>query len=91
MIFALLEEIVALQVRFTPINVWESSFQSPLTWAFIMRSGGGSRNRCKKSRVQNGPEDPLGVIVRVSNHGRVGGANRSKRSDDRCNSGSRST
>ena len=90
MIFALLEEIVALQVRFTPIDVREPSFQRPLTWAFIVRSGGRSRNRCKRSRIQNDPEDPLEVILRISNHGGVGGAS-SKRSDDRCNSGSRST
>ena len=62
-IFALLEEIVALQVRFTPIDVREPSFQRPLTWAFIVQSGGGSRNRCKRSRIQNGPEDLLEVIL----------------------------
>ena len=91
MIFALLEEIVALQVRFTPIDVREPSFQRPLTWAFIVRSGGGSQNRCKRSRIQNNPEDLLEVILRVSNHGEVGGARSSKQSDNRCNSGSRST
>ena len=63
MIFALLEEIVALQVHFTPINVRETSFQRPLTWAFIVRSGGGSQNRCKRSRIKNGPEDLLEVIL----------------------------
>ena len=89
MIFALLEKIVALQVRFTPINVWDPSFQRPLTWAFIVRSGSGSRNKCKRSKIQNGSEDPLEVIFRVSNHGEVGGARSSKRSDNRCNSGSR--
>ena len=30
-IFALLEEIITLQVSFTPINVWKPSFQRPLT------------------------------------------------------------
>ena len=30
-IFALLEEIITLQVSFTPINIWELSFQKPLT------------------------------------------------------------
>ena len=50
-IFALLEEIVALQVRFTPINVREPSFQKLVMWAFIVQSGGRSRNRCKRSRV----------------------------------------
>ena len=82
-IFALLEEIVALQVCFTPINVWEPSFQRPLTWAFIVQSGGGSRNRCKRSRIQNGPEDLLEVILQISNNGGVGGARSSKRSDNR--------
>ena len=91
MIFALLKEIVALQVRFIPINVWEPSFQRPLTWAFIVRSGCGSQNRYKRSGIQNGPKDPLEVILRVSNYGEVGGARSNKRSDDRCNSGNKST
>ena len=30
-IFALLEKIITLQVSFIPINVWEPSFQKPLT------------------------------------------------------------
>ena len=42
-IFALLEEIVTLQVSFTLINVQEPSFQRPFTWAFIVRSGGNVR------------------------------------------------
>ena len=48
MIFALLKKIITLQMSFTPINVLEPSFQSPLTWAFIVQSGGndGGRNRC---------------------------------------------
>ena len=64
-IFALLEEIIAFQVRFTPINVREPSFYRPLTWAFIVQSDGddGGRNRCWRSRIQNDPEDPLKVIL----------------------------
>ena len=63
-IFALLEEIVTLQVSFTLINIWELSFQKPLTWVFIVRSGGnnGGGNRCKRSRISNSPKDPLKVI-----------------------------
>ena len=92
-IFALLEEILTLQVSFTPLNVWESSFQRPLTWAFRVQRGGdnGGRNRCCKSRIQNGPEDPLEVILQVSNHRGVGGARRSKRSNNRYSSRSKST
>ena len=92
-IFILLEEIIALQMRFIPINIREPSFQRPLTWAFIVRSGGdnGGRNRCKKSRIQNGPKDPLEVIFQVSNHKGLGRARNSKWSDNKCNSGSRST
>ena len=92
LIFALLEEIVTLQVSFTPINIRESSFQRPLTWAFIVQNGGndGGRNKYWKSRIQNGPEDPLEVIFPVSKHGGVGGARSNKRSDNRCISGSKS-
>ena len=91
--FNLPTEIVTLQVRFTLVNVWEPSFQRPLTWTFIVRSGGdnGGQNRYKRSRIQNGPEDLLEVILRVSNHGGVGGVRSSKRSNDRYNSGSKST
>ena len=73
MIFALLEEIVTLQVSFNPINIQEPSFQRPLTWVF------------------NGFKDPLKVIIRVSNHKGVGGSKNSKRSNNRCSSGSKST
>ena len=80
-------------MSFTLINVWKLSFQRPLTWAFIVRSGGDDRgqNRCWRSKIQNGPEDPLEIIFQISNHGEVGGARSSKRSDNRCNSGSTST
>ena len=92
-IFALLEEIITLQVIFTLIIVWKPSFQRPLTWAFIVRSGGEnrSRNRCKRSRTQNGLEDPLEVIFWVSNYGRVGGAKSNKWSDNKYNNGNKST
>ena len=92
-IFALLEEIVTLQVSITLINVWEPSFQRLLTWTFIVRSGGnnGSQNRCWRSRIQNGSEDLLEIILQVSNHGGVVGAKSSKRSNNRCSSGSKST
>ena len=98
-IFALLEEIVTLQMNFTLINVREPNFQSPLTWTFIVRSGGddgsggnnGSWNRCRSSRIHNGLEDPLEVIFQVSNHREIGGARSSKQSDNRYNNGSRST
>ena len=92
-IFALLEEIVTLQVSFTPINVWEPSFQRPLTWAFIVQSGGDDKgqNRCRRSKIQNGPENLLEVIFQVSNHKRVGGVRSMKQSKNKCNSGSRST
>ena len=52
-IFALLEEIITLQVGFTSINVRKPSFQRPLTWAFIVQSGGddGGRNRCWRSKI----------------------------------------
>ena len=65
MIFALPEKNVTLQVSFTSINVWEPSFQISLTWAFIVWRGvdNGSRNRCRRFRIQNGPEDPLEVIL----------------------------
>ena len=91
-IFALLEEIVTLQVSFIPINVRESSFQGPLIWAFIVRSGGDDRsqNKYKKSRIQNGSEDPLEVILQISNYKRVGKARSSKQSNNRCNSESKS-
>ena len=58
-----------------------------------MQSGGNkrSRNRYKRSKIQNVPKDPLEVILQVSNHKGVGGAKNNKRSDNRCNSGSRST
>ena len=100
MIFALLEEIITLQVRFTPINVWEPNFQRPLTWAFIMRSGSDDRsqNKCrswrkKRSGLKDDFVDPLEVILQVPNHGEVGGARSSKRSNNGCryNSGSKST
>ena len=79
-IFTLLEDIVTLQMSFTLINVREPSFQRPLMWAFIVRSGGndGSRNRCRKFRIQNGSKDPLEVILRVSNYGGFGRARSSK-------------
>ena len=62
-------------------------------WAFKMRSGGANRswNRCWRSRIQNGPKDPLEFIFQVSNHGGVGKAKSSKRSDNKCSSGSKST
>ena len=90
-IFALLEEIVILQVSFILINVWKLSFQKPLTWAFIVQSGGNSRsrNRCKKSKIQNGPENLREIIFQVSNHREVGRAKSNKRSNDRCNSGNK--
>ena len=44
-IFVLLEEIITLQMSFTPINVREPSFQRPLTWAFRVRGGGNDRGR----------------------------------------------
>ena len=92
-IFALLEEIVTLQMSFPPINVWEPSFQRLFTWTFIVRSGGndGSRNKCKRFRIQNGPEDLLQVIFQVSNHKKVGRARSSKRSNARYNSRSKNT
>ena len=92
-IFALLEEIVTLQASFTPINVWEPSFQRPLTWAFIMRSKGNDRNwnQCRRSKIQNSFEDPLEVILQISNFGGVGRARSSKRSNDRCNNGNKRT
>ena len=68
-IFALLEEIVILHVSFTLINVRESSFQKPLTWVFIVWSGGndGSQNRYrsrkkKRSGLKDGFDNPLEVI-----------------------------
>ena len=93
MIFVLLEQIVTLQITFTSINVKEPSFQGPLTWAFIVRSSRNDRgrNRCRRSRIQNGPQDLLEVILQVSNHRGVGGAKSSKRSDNRCSSGNKST
>ena len=93
MIFALLEKIVTLQVSFTPINVWEPSFQRPFTWAFRVPGGGdnGGRNRCWRFRIQNGPEDLLEIILQVFNHGEVGGARSSKRNNNKCSSKSRST
>ena len=97
-IFALLEEIVTLQVSFTSINVWKPSFQKPLTWAFIVRSGdnNGSRNWCrrrkkKRSSLKDGLDNPLEVILQVPNHGGVGGARSNKQSNDKCKNGSKST
>ena len=92
-IFALVEEIVTLQVSFTPINVREPSFRRPLMWAFIVRSGGndGGRNGCWRFKIQNGLEDLLEFILQVSNYRGIGRAGSSKRSDDTCKSGSRST
>ena len=97
-VFALLEEIVTLQVNFILINVWEQSFQKPLTWAFIVQSGGNnkSRNRCKSRKkkrfgLKNDLDNPLEVILQVSNHGGVGKARSNKQNNDRCNRGSRST
>ena len=92
-IFALLGEIVILQMSFTSINVWKLSFQRPFTWAFIVRSGSddGGRNRCKRFEIQNGPEDLLEVILQVSNHEGVGEGKSSKRSNDRCSNGCEST
>ena len=91
-IFALLEEIVTLQVSFTLINIREPSFQRPLTWPFIVQSGGndGDRNKCRRSKIQNGFKDLLEVILQVSNHGGVNGARNSKQSNNRCSSGSKS-
>ena len=91
-IFALLEKIVILQVNFTLINVWEPSFHRPLTWAFIVGGGGNNRgrNKCRRSRIQNGPKDPPEVIFQISNHGRVGGARSNNQNNDRCNSMSKS-
>ena len=69
-IFALLKEIITLQISFSLINVQESSFQRPLTWVFIVRSGGndGSRNRCKSQRrkrsgLKDGLDNPLEIIL----------------------------
>ena len=92
MIFALLEEILTLQMSFNLINVWEPNFQRPLIWAFIIQSGNnnGSRNKCRRSKIQNGSEDPLEVIHQVSNHRGVSGARSNKRSDNKCNSESKS-
>ena len=58
-----------------------------------MRDGGnnGGRNRCWRSGIQNDLEDPLEVILQVSNCGGVGGARSSKRSNNRYSSGSRIT
>ena len=58
-----------------------------------MRSGdnNGSRNKCKRSRIQNDLKDLLEVIFQVSNHGEVGRARSNKRSNDKCNNGSKST
>ena len=96
-VFALLEDIVTLQVSFTSINVWEPSFQKPLIWVFTVQSGGndGSQNRCrsqrrKRSDFKDGPDKLLEVILQVPNHRRVGGARSNKRSDNKCNSGSKS-
>ena len=92
-IFALLEEIVTLRMSFILINVQELNFQRPLTWAFIVWNGSnnGNRNRCRRSKIQNGPEDPLELIFQVSNHKRVGKARNSNRSIDSYNSGSKNT
>ena len=91
-IFALLEKIVTLQASFILINVREPGFQRSLTWAFIVRSSGNNKgqNRCRRSRIQNGSEDLLEVILQIFNHGRVGGAKSNKWSNNRCNSKSRS-
>ena len=97
-VFTLLEEIIILQMSFTPINVRELSFHRPLTWAFIVRSGNNdrSRNKCrsrkkKKSGLKDGPDNLLEVILQVCNHGRVGGARTNKQSNSKCNCGSKST
>ena len=68
-IFALLKEIVILQMSFIPINVYKPSFQRPLTWAFIVQSGGndGNRNKYRRSKIQNGLENPLEIISQVFN------------------------
>ena len=89
----LLEKIITLQISFTLINIRQPSFEKPLIWAFIARSGNdnGSQNRCKRSRIQNGPEDLLEVILQVYNHRRVGGARNSSRSNNKCNIRSKST
>ena len=79
-------------MSFTLINVWEPSFQRPFTWAFIVWSGGnnGGQNKYKRSKLQNGPKDPLEVIRQVSNYRGVGGARSNKRSNNRCSSGNKS-
>ena len=84
-------------MSFTLINVRKPSFQRSLTWAFIIRGGGNDRSRnrykrqiWKRSGLKDGPDNPLEVILLVSNHGWIGGARSNKRSDDRCNSESRS-
>ena len=95
-IFALREKILILQVSSIPINIWELSFQKPLTWAFKVWSGGNNRsqNRCKSRRrkrsdLKDGSNNLLKVILQVLNHGGVGRARNNKQSNDRCNSGSR--
>ena len=92
-VFALLEEIITLYVGLTLIHIRETCFQRPLMWAFIVRSGGndGSRNRFRRSKIQNCHKDLLEVNLQVFNDGEVGRAWSSKESDNRCNSGSRST
>ena len=97
-VFALLIKIITLYIALTPIQVREPCFQRSLTWAFIIRSGGndGSWNRCKSRRRKRfGFKDifdnPLEVILLLPNYRGVGGARSIKRSNDRCNSGSRST
>ena len=62
-----------------------------------MRSDGNkkSQNKCKSRKkkrfgLKDDPDNLLEVLFRVPNNGRVGGARNNKRSDDKCNSKSRS-
>ena len=67
MVFTLLEEIIVLQVSFTPIHAWKLGLQKPLTRAFVLLRC-KSQRRSRRSQIQNGAKDPLELILQVLGH-----------------------
>ena len=62
MVFTLLEKLIALQISFIAIDIWELDLQKPPTRTFVLL-GYRSQRRSKKSRIRNGSEDPPKVIL----------------------------
>ena len=84
MVLTLLEEVIALQVSFTLIHVRGPGFKRPLMRVFILLRY-RSRRKSRRSKMQNGLEDPLKVILRVLAH------RRQSKNDQQSNSESGST